>query len=476
MTSSDRFAISLRDEMFLRVRLIKSRQKSIDCWPCLSSSPGSLRSHWKEWITSNARLVFDFCSKSESKADWTLMVCIVSTDVARTNWYSMPRALHLREEVVSPFWNLHTDRRSKVKKNNKMKKKRKGMHTCSMCFSCRRMRDAHLRQPPGASPADGKRSWLTMMKCVSMWHLASSCTNRSVSSNQKNWIQTQTNVVKFYETTKSIRFPDEILVPHLEIVPSLVQWLPTFLLTCSTSVLRSCCPCRTSARSARKWSRWMDRMRMYLCEHWSNLLLQSQKLIETLLGRRRKWQKTKRVTLVGAVSKTTTTLKFMFFANLNDRFALVSIEQIRTIVLHYFGEAHGFVDARKRREHLLEHRTSPRPQFYTSHRWMFLSPTDFFFPLSSFSSVRSLIPTDGSISCKRMASFGIALNLVVQVMAKRLAYPLTFVGFFVNFELNASEMLCPGSLLKINTVSRALERSEAKLQLKRHTLHRWKHP
>ena len=50
---------------------------------------------------------------------------------------------------------------------------------------------------------------------------------------------------------------------------------------------------------------------------------------------------------------------------------------------------------------------------------------------------------------------------------------MTFVGFLVNFWLNASEMLWAGSVLRIKTVSRTLDKSEAKLELKSFKEMKW---
>jgi hypothetical protein len=89
-------------------------------------------------------------------------------------------------------------------------------------------------------------------------------------------------------------------------------------------------------------------------------------------------------------------------------------------------------------------------------------------PLSSLSSGNSLIPPDGSISYWRVIEeyFENKSKKNFQTIANKFSYPLTFVGFFVNFWLNASDILWAGSVLNIKTVSRTLANSEAKLQLK----------
>lgn len=50
-------------------------------------------------------------------------------------------------------------------------------------------------------------------------------------------------------------------------------------------------------------------------------------------------------------------------------------------------------------------------------------------------------------------------------MAKRLSYPLTLVGFLVNFWLKASDMLWAGSVLSRRTDWRTFDNNEAKLEL-----------
>ncbi len=85
--------------------------------------------------------------------------------------------------------------------------KRKKRRTCSIYFCWRRIFDAHLRHEFGISPGVGNKTWLTIIECVSICHLANSWTNLSVSYNDKNsGIQTQINVVKFFEKTKISKF------------------------------------------------------------------------------------------------------------------------------------------------------------------------------------------------------------------------------------------------------------------------------
>jgi hypothetical protein len=73
------------------------------------------------------------------------------------------------------------------------------MKTCSIYFCWRRILDEHLRHELGFSPGVGNKTWLTIIEWVSIWHLANSWTNLSVSYNDKNsGIQTQTNVVNSY--------------------------------------------------------------------------------------------------------------------------------------------------------------------------------------------------------------------------------------------------------------------------------------
>ena len=91
---------------------------------------------------------------------------------------------------------------------------------------------------------------------------------------------------------------------------------------------------------------------------------------------------------------------FMFFTNLNHRFHFRFIRQANSVVVHLFGEAHGFFDGRNGREYLLKHWTTHRQPFSSSDRWISLLKKGLFFPLSSFSSGHSLISSDGSISCR----------------------------------------------------------------------------
>lgn len=66
--------------------------------------------------------------------------------------------------------------------------------TWSKYFACTLHLAAHSLQ--GFSPGRGNRSWLTIMLCVSMPHLVSSWTNRSVSYSERNSaMHTHTKVV-----------------------------------------------------------------------------------------------------------------------------------------------------------------------------------------------------------------------------------------------------------------------------------------
>ena len=65
----------------------------------------------------------------------------------------------------------------------------------------------NLQHEFGFSPSVGNKTWLTIIEWVSIWHLANSWTNLSVSYNDKNsGIQRQINVVKFFKHKKPISY------------------------------------------------------------------------------------------------------------------------------------------------------------------------------------------------------------------------------------------------------------------------------